>query len=425
MNRSRARMATYAPGALILLALIVGGSAEPSLLTDAFIQIATILICGGILLTKRSTRIDPTLLIFPLFLLLIIVVQLVPFPFNWIREFWPSAVLAAWDVSDDKRSVGFLTLNVQGTLRVLGYASTCSIFLWMLASQSRKQLLGMLPFIFVGILANAFALMLEVSFNFSGPISNVFFYPIWAGFFANPNHLATLLAMAAPPLVFIMLHKSKLLGGAALTVVLILELADGSRAGIGISFVVTGISVFMLGGWHSRRPLFSILPLITFAGLGFAAWQNVTLKGPDVNAGRLEFLNTSLMSIRESPVFGTGYGTFVETYQVYEKLADIYTEYVNHAHDDYLELLVEGGSLAAVAMALYLGLLFARSVRHRHDLSARVAFLSILVVLMHSAVDYPLRTMAVQYLFIFAHAILFNAHPEQVELAGERLQDKP
>jgi len=37
-----------------------------------------------------------------------------------------------------------------------------------------------------------------------------------------------------------------------------------------------------------------------------------------------------------------------------------------------------------------------------------LAFLSILMVLMHSAVDYPLRTMAVAMVFAFFNALLFS-----------------
>ncbi len=91
--------------------------------------------------------------------------------------------------------------------------------------------------------------------------------------------------------------------------------------------------------------------------------------------------------------------------------------YVNRAHDDYLELWLEAGVVGATFGAI--GLIWigrnAISPWRRADagsadnLLARAATISIALLLLHSFVDYPLRTSAMLAFFAVACALLTKA----------------
>jgi O-antigen ligase len=253
------------------------------------------------------------------------------------------------------------------------------------------------------------------------PIHGLLPYTIKAGFFANVNHFSTLLLMSIPPIVLAFERGQRLLPVVALVVVLLLLLAAGSIAGIMIGFSITALSLLLLTPVRLTRTAMVAGTIAVAAAFAFGAWRHVSAETFDAPFGRLDFLKTALLAIKDSPVFGTGYGTFVQTYQIYELPNDIYSEYVNHAHNEYAELLMEGGIVAALLIAIYALFLGWGMLERRDHATARAAFLCILVVLVHSLVDYPLRTMAIMSCFIFAHAMIFTQHvtPRRASAAGQ------
>ncbi len=404
----------------MLLSLLIGGGTAPSLPTDAVIEIATIVVCVGVLSTKRSTQIDARAFVFPLLAMAAVIAQLIPLPVDWVEPFWPAPVRAAWSVAGGDGAFGFLTLNVASTIAGLAILASASLLMWTLASLAGWQLRGVLVFVAIGVLANVFAGAIQMSVNRFGPVNHVLPYTIWAGFFANPNHFATLLTMTIPPLSILVGGPRRWAAMAALGVVLLLILAAGSIAGVMIGFSVAVVSVLTLGG----RPVANLaaappaplggtagkLTTVAFFGaFAAAAFYNVTLKAGNMNAVRPEIWRTSVAALRESPFLGTGFDAFQQSYQIYERAQDISAEYVNHAHNDYIELLMGGGAVAGIVIAIYFALFVWRAWERRHNRAALAAAFSILCVLIHSAVDYPLRTMAILYLFVYAHAVLFSA----------------
>lgn len=114
---------------------------------------------------------------------------------------------------------------------------------------------------------------------------------------------------------------------------------------------------------------------------------------------------------------GSGLGTFVSVYALFEKPEDtMVNAYANHAHNDYLELWLETGIPGMALAGCFLAWFFARVVQiwkpsaHRSAdidvLLCRAAALSGLLILVHSFVDYPLRTSALMGLFAFICAVL-------------------
>jgi len=116
---------------------------------------------------------------------------------------------------------------------------------------------------------------------------------------------------------------------------------------------------------------------------------------------------------------GSGLGTFVPIYDMYAPRTLLADRFVNHAHDDWLELWLTGGvpalMLAAAFLAWFLSAVVtcwrpARPTMLARDiLFARAASVAVALLLVHSALDYPLRTLALSVVFALACALLIPA----------------
>jgi O-antigen ligase len=106
--------------------------------------------------------------------------------------------------------------------------------------------------------------------------------------------------------------------------------------------------------------------------VGIAAWLNLpalaqrimsTLSPPDPNAvSRLTIWRDTMRIVGAFPLFGTGQGTFADAMFVYQQTAR--QVLFNHAHDEYLQLLTEGGLVMLLLVIAGLVLL-ARAARVR------------------------------------------------------------
>jgi O-Antigen ligase len=110
---------------------------------------------------------------------------------------------------------------------------------------------------------------------------------------------------------------------------------------------------------------------------------------------------------------GGGFGTFVPLYQLQETPETMRPEYVNHAHNDWLELVIEGGGAAVILLAAFLLWFILSALRvwrygqgGRTALFQRMASLVLPLLLLHSFVDFPLRTPALLILFALCCGII-------------------
>jgi O-antigen ligase len=143
--------------------------------------------------------------------------------------------------------------------------------------------------------------------------------------------------------------------------------------------------------------------------------------------GRFVVTATTLAAAAAYAPIGSGLGTFATVYTAAEPAALLSPEYVNHAHNDWAELWLEGGVPIAVVLAAFLvwyALMGFRacmaddaSIAQDVDL-ARAAFAAVGLLLIHSTVDYPLRTGAMMAVFGFACALLVPPQPVEVTEAG-------
>ena len=105
-----------------------------------------------------------------------------------------------------------------------------------------------------------------------------------------------------------------------------------------------------------------------------------------------------------------GIGSFAEVYQVDEGFAFLSPEYLNHAHNDWIEIILTGGAPAALLAILALiawgwqakRVLFQPSSSRRNMLYGKLGAVIMFIVALGSVSDYPLRVPSITVLFVIA-----------------------
>jgi O-antigen ligase len=125
---------------------------------------------------------------------------------------------------------------------------------------------------------------------------------------------------------------------------------------------------------------------------------------------RAEIMGRTLDAATDFMPFGSGLGTFRPVYRLYENHDTIERTYVNHAHNDYLELALEMGVAGVILMALFLAWWAVAVWRAWRSGDAgpyaRAASIASAAILVHSLVDFPLRTAAISTAFAMCLALL-------------------
>jgi O-antigen ligase len=111
---------------------------------------------------------------------------------------------------------------------------------------------------------------------------------------------------------------------------------------------------------------------------------------------------------------GSGFGSFDAVYRAGEPLTTLGPYYINHAHNDFLELALEGGVLALGILILGIIWFAVRTMRvisaRRQPKSLALAGVAIIVVLLiGSTTDYPLRVPSLMAVMAIALVWLSEA----------------
>lgn len=264
-----------------------------------------------------------------------------------------------------------------------------------------------------------------------------------SGLFANANHMATLLLVAIPFLVALgarrwrqrprsndRLLTATLAGGAAVVVVIGI-VTNHSFALLVIGAPVIGAAALQLipPGRVRLGRLAIMLSLLLAAGaavLALTVSAGMSASNRTSISMRADIWTHTGRAMGEWGLAGTGVGTFTAVYPRHEDPATIERTYINHAHNDYLELALEGGIPAVLLMLAFLAWWGTRTFAIWRSPNAaelgRAACIASAAILLHSLIDYPLRTAAIAT--IFAMALGLMADParrrHQVRLAELR-----
>jgi hypothetical protein len=252
------------------------------------------------------------------------------------------------------------------------------------------------------------------------------------GLFANPNHHAAFLAALLPAVgasAGLRLRSGARSGttlGAGLGAVILVMLTillTGSRMGLllGVVGLAGAIVTFRaaagrINAFHHQRSRFIALGITIAAitGLAGAAVQGGAthrLAASDrLSEIRVAILPPLTKAATAFMPLGAGFGTFDPVYRRFEPDELLSTVYLNEAHDEPMQIAIEGGVPGLALLGLFL-LWWARSawriVRWRARASRRralaiAALTATIVLMLSSLVDYPLRTPLCGALFAIA-----------------------
>ncbi|MER8436321.1 O-antigen ligase family protein [Mesorhizobium sp. M1312] len=398
----------YLLGSVLFISLLIGGGTASGLYTDTLIEVAAIITAAAVFSQTSGQRIPSTILWLLIFAVALVILQIVPLPATIFNGLRPELLLGdSWLAGQS--GFRFVSVGVGRTIECLLYLVASAAFFLSVLRLRTEQVQGLLPFFFMGVICNGLAGAIQYSLSDDVAIEGLLPFTINAGLFANQNHFAALLFVSIPFVVYYGLFRGHLLSGSlGLVSLLLLLLAAGSRAGVLIGLAITVLSIVFLST-RSRVSGLSILAI--FIGLSvytIGAWTRIDAEVVDPAFGRGEFARTTIEGIKENLATGVGFGNFQKAYQIYEKEGMIFKQYVNHAHNDYLEIAFEGGVIAILLMMSYFILLLAGLARIRRDPLQKAAFLSVSFLLIHSLVDYPLRTAALAITFAYMNAIIFH-----------------
>lgn len=304
-------------------------------------------------------------------------------------------------------------------------------FLFLQAFQTLKQLRGFVWFLLIfSFLVALFGIIQYHTFN--GKlywVRELTGGGIPFGPYVNRNHFAGLMELLIPPGLLLLLLRAvrrewmPLIG--LLTVVSIGALfLSASRGGI-VSFLCQlGLIGLLMWARPAGRKWLATATVSLLIVAGFLMWLDIgsvlqrfeQTTGQELSRGRRTSMILDTWRIfTDHLVTGTGAGTLVSVYPKYE--SDYDGKVVDHAHNDYVELLADTGIIGGLLAAAFLGLLGVLSLR-RLELDSPAFLLAVQMgalvscfgLLVHSLVDFNLHIPSNALLFILLALVAVGAY---------------
>lgn len=271
------------------------------------------------------------------------------------------------------------------------------------------------------------------------------------GFFANKNHMALTLACFIPLTFALIEHRldhrpsTLVFLGFFWITVMALIVATNSRAGLLLGSLGIFLASLRLYPHHRKRVTLGAMILaalvISFA-TAVPTVRNVIYRfGTAREDLRLDFLDQAEPLIREYGLLGSGLGSFVSVYAPIEKLEWVSPYYVNHLHNDWLQLVIEAGIPGIAILALLIlacgraaRMMWSEATRAKASRSVtgaddqRFAWAGLVMIAMfalHSLGDYPARRVGTLTLLVIAFALVFRPYLSRVRPAVSRPVTSP
>ena len=238
------------------------------------------------------------------------------------------------------------------------------------------------------------------------------------GSYVNHNHYAGLMELLFPfPLVIALggsVHTAKrLLFGCAATLMAASVFLSQSRGGMFAVVVETAfLAIFWMRQFSPKKSaaVFVAFCLITALFLAWIAPQQVGSRMTNIHdPARWLIHRDSLRMFMAHPFLGSGFGTFPTVFPHYRTFYDGF--FINHAHDDYLELLLEMG-LAGFGVSIWFLVVLYREGSKVHAakssplaLARKAALAGCTGILAHSFMDFNLHIPANAALFYVLCAV--------------------
>ncbi len=254
------------------------------------------------------------------------------------------------------------------------------------------------------------------------------------GTYPNPDHFVLLMEIAIPLTLALVAHELQhgqkrnddgsrsmiLYITYAILIVLFISAAffSGSRAGIPLALLSAYLSyrVFMKvrGSQHQVLSIFIIITIATILLFFFNLTPVINrflTENPFVD-GRWAIFSNTWEGIKTFFPLGSGPGTFPDIYRIFQPIEQ--TGFINHTHNDYLELLFETGLLGFIFINVFFYLFIKRwkkvkKIRIRQIHFLRIATgISIFVMLLHSILEFNMHDATNILFFAVLAGIFFN-----------------
>ena len=408
----------------VLILLILGWSALAFGAVYPWAYVPLCVACataGAIGWSRRARPRNRPVAVASVFLAAVVLAQLVPLPNRTLEKFSPATV--AFVDRYDVTTLASRSAVLSSLLGLETHGSETAVHpISINPSDTAAALVGLLAFIVflvgtasaltgreirplvVGVIGLGFALgLIAIVQRTAAPRGLI--YGLWQpyrsggevfGPFVNRNHFAGWMLMAVPlALSDVWLHVQRNDGSAGSSWrerILRLSSADGSRSilvslavfTMALSLVLTvsrsGILCFAIGlglmGWFvvrtqskgSRRSaVIGYLLCLGIASIGWAGLDVFARRMSEIvpeSTGRVAIWSDTLRIVQDFPLTGTGLNTFDTAMLKYETLLG---KYAQDAHNDYLELVSDGGLLVGIPVLLLLGVLILQATRRLSD----------------------------------------------------------
>ena len=436
INRRFEAVRTGALMVLMAACFLFGGASRNDVASLIVLQPLAVICAAIFLLTPGEIKWASVKV--PLLLLgslsAVIAVQLVPLPPSiWTSLPGHAPFAESATVAGIEQPWRGISLTPDLTLASLVGLVTPFAVLVGLASVPPERAHMLLPLVIAGIAVSALVGLAQVA---GGPSSPFYFYEITntdspVGLFSNRNHQALLLALGWPMIaVWAALpaeprfQATKRWIGLSLAIFLLpMIMVTGSRAGLVLGAI--GLAATLLF-WRRRDSSglppdrWSRLLVPTALGAGLCVIGATIVLSRDAalqrftgvsfgEESRVEFLPTLIDIARDFFPVGAGFGGFDPLFRSYEPFELLKPTYLNHAHNDLIELVISGGLPALAVLAAFLVWLVRRAVvvlrggaGGRSVVLARLGLLTIAFILAGSLVDYPVRTPLIAALLAVA-----------------------
>jgi O-antigen ligase len=424
---------------LILLAAflgvlwLAGGASRADVPGQAVVRIVAwamlvIAILFGSRLSLEGTR--PVLIILVAALLLTLA-QLIPLPPGvWQelpgRDRFAEAMVASGQVQPWRpwSIVPSATINAASSLIV---PFVTLMLLLGLRENERSWLPGMLLTLITA--STLIGLMQFSGIGFDNPLINDMVGDV-SGSFANRNHFALFLAfgcLLAPLWAFLDGRQPRWRAPVALGLVLLFALtilASGSRAGLILGLIALAVALILvrqaIRKALSRYPRWVFFALVAsivaavaiFVLISVAADRAVSIdrslaEGSEQERRALAFPIIMQMIGTYFPA-GSGLGAFDPVFRIHEPFEFLSLKYLNHAHNDFLEVVLDAGLpgllvlLSAMLWWAWASLRAWRAGPSVRNGPPKLGSALLFLVMMASVFDYPARTPMIMAMMVVA-----------------------
>lgn len=392
-------------------------------------------------------------------LALVQILQLVPLPQGLWSQLPKRDAIAAigtgFGFGEIWRPLTLAPVRTLNSLFSLTVPVACLLLVAIQKPQWRRRIM-------LAFLVAAAATALWAALQLSGPVRGpLYLYRITnggeaVGLFANRNHQAVFVACGTVIWAWYLSQvdprapfggaKAAVAFGAYLSSVALLVIT-GSRSGLLLELLLTPLAVwfllqseFMRQGFRlgrmQIRGLWLVLGFVVALALLIVLMLSLSrsmaidrfvglVQGDEVDELRTLIFGILLRMIADFMPFGSGFGSFEYAFQMYEPVDILTRRYVNQAHNDLAQFLIEGGLFAAALLAAF-GLWLVRRVvwivRRTEGDERRLLILcaSLVVALaLASLPDYPLRTPSLMT-FLAALCGMIEASWRDRRAEGER-----